>query len=264
MDVTTGRIAAPPKLLIYGPEGIGKSTFASKFPAPIFLDTECGTLQLDVDRFKVPRTWQDVVARTASLAQEEHGYKTLVIDSLDWAEQLASEYVCRTLGVADLSEVAHGRAYVKVTKAVCDFLSSLDDLRRYKKMTILVLAHSVIAKFELPDQAGQYDRYELDLGKKVKAFAKEWADAVLLCNWKTYIVKDEATKKVKGKGGRERVLYTTHTAAWDAKNRYDMPEELPLDYATVSRYVFAGGPVVSVEEAPEPSAVPEGMDELPE
>ena len=227
-----GPLVRAQKTVIYGPEGIGKSTLAAQFPSPVFLDTEGGTHHLDVARFPAPKTWDDVTKIITALASEPHEFKTLVVDTADWLEKLLIEDVCRRANKTSIEEFGYGKGYVVLAEEVTKFLASLNALLA-RGMHILLLAHCRIAKFEQPDAAGAYDRYELKLTKQVAPLVKEWCDMLLFANYFTKVAENDSGKK-RGVGGRERKLYTTHTAAWDAKNRHGFDENLAFEFAAVA------------------------------
>lgn len=232
LNILTGRIARAQKAVIFGPEGIGKSTLAAQFPSPVFLDTEGGTHHLDVARLHAPKTWADVVAAIAALATEAHEFKTLVIDTADWLEKLLVDHVCKAANKASIEDFGYGKGYVILAEEFAKFLASLDPLLR-RGMHVLFLAHTRIVKFEQPDAAGAYDRYELKLSKQVGPLVKEWCDLLLFGNYFTKVAENDSGRK-RGVGGRERKLYTTHSAAWDAKNRHELEEMLNFEFSSIS------------------------------
>ena len=227
-----GRIARAQKSVIYGPEGVGKSTLASQFPDPVFLDTEGGTHHLDVVRFPEVSTWDDITAAIAQLATGEHRFKTLVIDTADWLEKRLAEHICRKANKESIEDFGYGKGYTLLAEEFAKFLASLDALIR-RGMHVVLLAHSTVRKFESPDQAGSYDRYELKLSKQVAPLLKEWCDLLLFCNYVTKVAEGENGKR-RGVGGRERVLFTTHSAAFDAKNRAGLPDRLPFTFEAIA------------------------------
>jgi len=238
-QIFAGRIIRPQKAVIYGPEGIGKSTIASQFPAPVFLDTEGGTHHLDVSRLPAPQSWEDVLQAISALAGAPHQYRTLVIDTADWLERLLIEHICQRNNKTSIEDFAYGKGYVILAEEVSKFLASLNPLLA-RGMHILLLAHCRIVKFEQPDAAGAYDRYELKLSKQVGPLIKEWSDLLLFTNFFTRIAENDNGKK-RGVGGRERVFYTARTAAWDAKNRHGFEEKLPFTFEAIAS-AFSGAP----------------------
>jgi hypothetical protein len=226
LPVSRGRITRPQKAVIYGPEGVGKSTLASLTPDPVFLDTEGGTHHLDVIRLDAASTWEEITAAITQLAKADHPFRTLVIDTADWLEKRLSEHLCRKSNKDSIEDFGYGKGWVILTEEFARFLNSLDALTA-RGMHVVFLAHSTVKKFEAPDQAGSYDRFELKLSKQVAPLLKEWADVVLFANYVTRIAEKDSGK-TRGVGGKERVLYATHTAAYDAKNRHGLPDKLPF------------------------------------
>lgn len=249
LNILTGRIARPQKAVIFGPEGIGKSTLAAQFPAPVFLDTEGGTHHLDVARLPAPKSWADVTAAVQALATEAHEFKSLVIDTADWLEKLLVDHVCKQANKTSIEDFGYGKGYVVLAEEFAKFLASLEPLLR-RGMHVLLLAHTRIVKFEQPDAAGAYDRYELKLSKQVGPLVKEWCDVLLFGNYFTKVAENDNGRK-RGVGGRERKLYTTHTAAWDAKNRHGFDEMLPFEFAAIASAFDA-----SASGQPAPTAQP--------
>jgi GTPase SAR1 family protein len=236
LTLSHGKIARPQKAVIYGPEGVGKSTLASHLPSPVFLDTEGGTHHLDVVRFPDARTWDDVTSAAAQLARGDHEFKSFVIDTADWLEKRLAEHLCRKASKESIEDFGYGKGYVLVAEEFAKFLASLDTLL-HGGMHIVFLAHSTVRKFESPDQVGSYDRYELKLSKQVAPLLKEWADLILFTNYVTKVAESDSGRR-RGIGGRERVIMTTHCAAYDAKNRHGLEEKLPFSYDAIAP-VFA-------------------------
>lgn len=249
-----GKIARPQKAVIYGPEGVGKSTLASQFPSPVFLDTEGGTHHLDVVRFPDVRSWDDVLAAVKSLAAGGHEFKTLVIDTADWLEKRLAEHLCRKASKDSIEDFGYGKGYVLIAEEFAKFLASLDTLLA-RSMHVVFLAHSTVRKFESPDQAGSYDRYELKLSKQVAPLVKEWADLILFTNYVTKVAESDTGRR-RGIGGRERVILTTHCAAYDAKNRHGLEEKLAFGYEAIAA-VFVAAPA-----APAPKTQGERLAEV--
>lgn len=258
MKIISGKIIKPQKVVIYGPEGIGKSTFAAQFPKPLFIDTEGSTSHLEVDRLPRPTSWQMLRQYIKELKADPMNYQTLVIDTADWAERLCEEAVCQANGKAGVEDFGYGKGYTYVKEEFGRMLDGLSDLID-AGMNIVLTAHSIIRKFELPEETGAYDRYELKLGNKAgnqcAALAKEWADMVLFANYKEIVITSKDGKK-KVSGG-QRVMHTLHNPCWDAKNRHNLPEELPFDYAQIARCI------PSKEKARQPDPAPEPIREEP-
>lgn len=229
LHITSGVQSVPVRSCLYGPSGVGKSTLAKDTPNPLFLDFEKGSHHLEVDRIE-PDDWEQVLQILNSLRDEEHKYQTLVIDTADWAEKLLINWVCEKHHKDSIEDFGYGKGWTVLAENFSKFLVMLDALRA-RGMHVLFVAHSQIRKFEQPDQSGSYDRYELKLSKHCAPLLKEWCDMLLFCSYETKVVELDGKKKAVG--GRERVLYTCHTAAWDAKNRHGFLEKLPFTFASI-------------------------------
>lgn len=237
MEIIKGKIKKAKKVVIYGPEGIGKSTFASKFPDPVFIDTEGSTNDMDVARLPRPTSWIMLLEELQYVEKNPGVCKTLVIDTIDWAEQLCVEHICAKHNKSGIEDFGYGNGYVYTKEEFGRFLNKLTDVIE-TGVNVVLTAHAQLRKFEQPDEMGAYDRWELKLGKKTQSqtspLVKEWADMLLFCNYKTYsIAVDDKGKKHKAQGGK-RVMYTCHHPCWDAKNRYNLPEECELDYGVIA------------------------------
>lgn len=230
-EITGGKIPHARKVLVYGPEGVGKSTFASRFPQPLFIDTEGSTRNLDVRRLPAPTSWQMLLDEVATVTQERP-CQTLVIDTLDWAERMCSADLCMTKGWQGIEDAGYGKGYTYLAERFGQLLNLLEDVIRVG-IHVVTTAHAKITKFEQPDEMGTYDRWELKLEKKTAPMAKEWADMILFANYQTIVIKSKEGK-IKGQGGQKRVMYTTHTATWDAKNRDDLPDMLSFDFSQIA------------------------------
>ena len=240
-EITRGVVPKAQKVVVYGPEGIGKTTLAAQFPKPLFIDTEGGSSHLDVDRLPAPTSWKMLMDEVEWIRDFPHECGgTLVLDTADWAERLCVEAVCKEQGVKGIEDFGYGKGYTYAREKfgkLLDLLSEVCDAG----LNVVVTAHAVITKFEQPDEMGAYDRWGLKLidGKKASnaAALKEWADAVLFCNFKTIVVTDKDGKKAKAQGGRNRVMYATHAAAWDAKNRWGLPDEVPMEWGQIAPHI---------------------------
>jgi|WetSurSiteA1Bulk_404760.scaffolds.fasta_scaffold17502_3 hypothetical protein len=228
--ITKGKRQESVSLLVYGVEGVGKSTFSADAPNPIFIDGEHGTSELDVSRFPKPSTWQDVLDNIKSLSTEQHEFKTLVIDTLDWLEPLIWDYVCIRDHQPNIEEYMKGwgKGYVAALSEWRSFLDKLEYLRIKKEMNIVLLAHTQIKSFKNPE-GDDFDRYELKLNGKAAALVKEWANAVFFVNFEVIAAQD-LKKRVRGISTGCRYAYTSKSAAYDAKNRYSLPPMIPLSW----------------------------------
>ena len=227
-SVRRGRIDTPVRTLLYGVEGIGKTTFAASAPRPIFVAPEDGAGLLDIERF-APEDWTQLREVVALLTRESHEYGALVLDTLDWIEPLLWRYICDRDGKKDVEDYGYGKGYVAAVDEWRVLVNDLERLRAAKRMQIVLLAHSWIKPFKNPE-GDDFDRYELKIHNKAAGLLKEWSDVVLFANYETFAAKDAKTKRVRGVSTGARLCYATRTAAYDAKNRYSLPEFFPLDW----------------------------------
>jgi len=238
----------PMRCLVHGVEKIGKTTFAASAPSPIFICPEDGIPQSlgAVPHFPAPPDgwlWQDVLDAIRALAVGEHDYKTLIVDTLDWLEPLLWRDICQKNKVESLEEVGggYGRGFAAAVDGWRIFLADLERLRHARGMHVILLAHSWIKAFKDPESEG-WDRYELKINNKAAGVVKEWCDAILFAKFEEFANKDARTKRVRGISSGERVLFTTRSAAFDAGNRYNLPDRLPLDWDSFVEAVKAGQP----------------------
>ena len=241
MQITRGVKKQAIKCCIYGVEGIGKSTLASQFPDPLFIDTESGTYNMDVARLPAPSSWSQLIEEVEYVKQNPDICGTLVIDTMDWAERLCIDQICASKKVKGIEDLPYGKGYVYVAEDVGRLLNKLEEVRQ-KGINIVMIAHAQMRKFEQPDELGAYDRWELKLSKKTAPLIKENVDVLLFCNYKTMVVNVDGQGATKGKnkaqGGR-RVIYTSHHPCWDAKNRFGLPEELDMSYDQIAHIIPA-------------------------
>lgn len=267
MQIISGIQPKPVRGVIYGPEGVGKSTLAASFPAPIFIDVEGGTARMDVQRTPRPTTWAEFRQTINWFAKNPHPYQTLVIDTADWAEALSIKQVigqngAKALGFGSDGKKDFGASYNQLADLWMDLLTQLDaDFIDAMKMHVVFLAHSTTKKFELPEEEGEFDRYKLDLEKKVEAALKGWCDLMLFVNYRTIVHVETGTdgrvRKAKGTGGTRRIMYSQHCAAFDAKNRDGLPAEMDLGFAPIAKCFCP----LSTAPAPAPAAVPAPVEQ---
>lgn len=230
LSITRGPRLRALGVVLYGPEGIGKSTLASQFPSPIFIDLEHGTDTMDIARTDTPKTFNDVLTLMTMILEEDE-FKTVVIDTADKLEQLITAHVLEAHHLNSIEDAGYGKGYTYIAEEFVRFLRKCGELIDAGK-NVVIVAHAMMRKFEQPDEMGAYDRWELKLSKKAAPLVKEWADMVLFLNYKTTVVTDEKTKSKKARGGK-RVMYATHHPAWDAKNRFGLDDELDMDFDSI-------------------------------
>lgn len=257
-EINTGVVKTPLKVIIYGTEGVGKTTLASKFPKPLFIDAENGSGALNVARYPYPTSWQMLMSEVQEFLNNPQGYKTLVIDSIDWAEAKAIEMICAGMKVNGIEDIGWSKGYTYLNEEMGRLLNLLTEVIN-RGVNVVLIAHMVIRTITKPEETGSYDRYELKL-KQAKngnncQLVKEWADLILFCNYREFLVADKTTGKKKATGGKERIMYTEHAATWDAKNRFGLPEVLPLNFKSIAHLFSDNYEVKATEQIKEQPAV---------
>lgn len=230
-SIITGREINPPRIMVYGPEGVGKSTFAASAPKAVFIQTEDGLGQIETDKFPLADSFEDVICQLEAVRDVEHEYQTVVIDSLDWLERLIQDRVCADYGVKSIEKAdgGYGRGYTHCLPYWRQVIRVLNEIRKRRKMAVVVIAHSKVERFEDPEHPA-YDRYTPRLHKGVNSLVSEWADAVLFATRRMRIDSTTGRAAPIGADGGERVLRTNGSPAFNAKNRYSLPNEIPLSW----------------------------------
>lgn len=273
--VKKGVLDAPMKILIYGGEGVGKSTFASQAPNPIWLGADGGTAHLDVTRMPEPKTWEDVIASVRELAKEKHDYKTLVVDPVNWLEQLNWDFIVKrdedaffqhTSSAGKKIRSIEDYGYFKGQKTIAQkewvaFTSELSALVAATQMHVILVAHATVRKQKDPS-GDDYERYSLAMFEDAAAHLRQWADYVLFARMRTMTTKQGAGAfaKFKAKSDGQREIRTTLNASFDAKSRPQLPDPLPLDYRTFMAARSASGSRLDAVKA-QLSAILETWDE---
>jgi hypothetical protein len=253
--IEKGKTGGPFKAVIYGEAGIGKTTLASQLPKPLFLDTEDGTKKVGPDRLRIS-TWDQLQGYLISLGQDLIGYETIVIDSADWAERMATDAVILEGQKKSIEDFGFGKGHIHVKEKLEKMLAMCDQIVRAGASVVFV-AHSKVVRVSPPDQTDGYDRYELKLSKHGAPVLKEWSDAVLFCHYQTRVVQG-ADGRNKAKGGKERVIHTERSAAWDAKNRFGLADEIPLTVDSLSPMISSS----CASTKPEPPDVEAVIDKI--
>lgn len=238
-SILTGTKPGPRRMLVYGTAGIGKSTFATCAPSPIVIQTEDGLNEIDCHKFPVATALADVMASLAALYSEEHPYRTVVIDSMDWLERLIWAKVCADRQAATIEDIGYGKGYTFAIQHWRDVLDGLTALRERRGMTVVLIAHARIERFENPETEA-YDRYVPRLHKTASALVSEWCDEVLFATYRVFTKATEEgfnQKRVQGLGTGERVLRTTERPSHLAKNRLNLPDELPLAWSAFAQHL---------------------------
>jgi GTPase SAR1 family protein len=260
-EINQGKISKAQKVVIYGPEGIGKSTFLSQFPGVVFIDTEGSTNQLDVRRFPAPTSWTMLLEIVKSAIGNKN-IGTLALDTADWAEMLTIQHICAKSKVSGIEDFGYGKGYTYLEEEFGRLLNLFSEVID-SGVNVAIAAHAQMRKFEQPDETGAYDRWELKLEKKTAALLKEWADIVLFANYETIVIKGKTPMDKNKVSGGSRVMYTTHHACWDAKNRHGLAEKLPFDFTEIAHCIPSKATATTPVPTPE-TRIPEAYKTEPD
>ena len=239
--IKKGPTTRPPKIMLIGVEGVGKSTAGANMPNPVFMCSESGLVGPqfeDVPNF-TPKSWKEALEFIDALAADPGDFKTLVVDTLDWLEPMLYDYVVAAAKKPDIKHIedfGYGKGYVLAQNEARQLIARLDKVNA-AGMNVLLLSHSQLKTVKNPT-GEDYDHFESKINAKVGGIFKEWADAVLFARFEVFTRKDGL--KAKAYGGDTRVVETTHSAAWDAKNRFGLPEQMPLDMGSILEAITHG------------------------
>lgn len=245
-NITKGKQKTAIRLCCYGPEGIGKSTFASQFPDPLFIDVEGGTKQLDISRFPQPETWNELLEMVDAVIEDPAICRTLVIDTADRAEMLLTAQLLNEGKVDSIEKYGggYGKGYTALAERFNkDLLMRLDKLIA-KGVNVTLIAHAAMRKLESPDEP-PYDRWELKVSKKIAPLIKEWTDILCFMKYEQVVIEENGRNKAKGKA--KRIMIFNHRPTCDAKNRFGLEDDLPLSFEPL-RGIYEG----VVEPQPQP------------
>ena len=236
--ITSGKIKRPRRTFLFGVPGVGKSTWAGQWPGAIFLPTEQGCDDLDVQRFPVIKSWTTLLEHLAALDTQDHQFSTVVIDTLDALERLIFAEVCRTCMVESVKDFDFGKGYAKAEPYWKTVLAAWDSLAT-KGLNIVLVSHSFAEKFEDPT-ADSYHRYAPKIHRTAAEPLMEWCDEVLFCGYRVNVTEvDEGfnRKRARAIGTDERLMWTTQQPTHRAKNRLGLPAVMPLDFSKYREFL---------------------------
>lgn len=225
-QITKGRKTKPRKIVIYGPEKIGKSTFAASGPSPVLMGTEAGLDDIDCHKTPEPKTWEEALDIVKFFLDSKHPYKTLGIDSLDWLEPMIWNHVCTVHQKENIEAFGYGKGYTVALEEWRRFVRLLDELRERRGMGVVLVAHAHIKPFANPD-GENYDRWEIAIHKKASGLIKQWCSEVFFTNFEQWAVKGD-DGRTRGVSTDRRVIHTVHSASHDAGNRLGLPSIISL------------------------------------
>lgn len=264
MKIITGKKAAPRRCLLYGPHGVGKSTWAASAPSALFLNLEDGLNDLDVSATEHLTSYSAVSEALQWVGTAEHQYRTLIVDTVDWLEHLIHKEVAAHFGVKNIGEIDWGKGYSRAIWYWQTILATLDKIRKVRSMAIILLGHARIVAVKTPEGLS-FDRYEPDLhsnarGEGSSSIVQEWCDEVLFANFRLYTSSQQAggVKREVAKGGKERYIRTSESGACLAKNRIGLSDELPMDFAAYMAEIKKARTDSKVSDESFVSSIPQG------
>lgn len=243
MEILTGKQLRPRRVMLYGPHGVGKSSWAAAAPSPIFFDLEDGLGDIDCAHTPVLRDYGQIEEAISFLITQDHPYRTLVVDTVDWLETLVLDYVARQHGKRSIEEIGYGKGYTFALDKWERILGGFTHLRDQRKMGIILLAHAKVAKVKDPGMES-YDRYTPGLHDSASLLIQEWCDEVLFANYRVFTrAEDQGFNKTRSiaLGGKDRVVHTTNSAAFSAKNRLGLPDEIPMAWPEYAKHLGSPG-----------------------
>ena len=260
-DLKQVRATLPPRILIYGEPGVGKTALAACVPAPVFLQIEDGTpADVELTSFGKLDTFGQVLDALSALYSETHEFRTVVIDSVSELQRLVFAETCQRGDDKgnkknNIEDFGYGKGYVYAQRVWQDVLDGLNALRRDLGLTVILIAHSTIARFDDPESVS-YNRWEIDLNGKSLGMIERDMDAIFLVKRGVTVKKEEQgfnKERAVADGGSSIFIHTEGRAAFDAKNRYNLPPKIKFDkgkgYEILAPYLPGGTPETSDKKA---------------
>ncbi len=240
-SLQSSKSGKPPRIVLYGDHGIGKSTFGASAPSPVFMPSEDGLDYIDVKAFPVAKSYEDLCGHIEALLVQDHDFQTVVLDTADWAEKLVHDYTARSHGEDSIESFGFGKGYVHAANVFRELLDGFNALRLKKNMTVIITAHCEVKRFDDPT-AESYDRFQLKLHKSAAALLAEWCDVLAFAQVEAFVQKEEqgfGKKKGRAVATGQRVMHCNRKPAFDAKNRAGLPDTLPLSWSAFEAAIAA-------------------------
>lgn len=255
------------KAVLYGQEGVGKSSLAAQIPGIVFIDCEGSTTKMDVRRLPAPDSWQMLCDEMTFVRENaaQRGYRAVAIDTFDWAEILAIQAICAEHKISGIEGIPYGKGWQFESELIARFLESTDKLIK-AGIHVILICHAITRKTTLPEEIDEFDHWELKLGNKttnkIAPLLKEWSDMTLFLAFKTQVMAADDKGKVHKATSVQRVMYATKSAWWDAKNRFGLPDMMPLNYGAIA-HLFAP-PADQIMQRAQDAGIPTATINVPE
>lgn len=222
------------RTLLYGPQGIGKTFWASYAPDVLFLAPEDGMQELDPPKPKcICISTENAIQFVEEFPEDK---KTMVIDTCDALVEIFADGICVAEGWDSVMDPGYGKGTAKVKKSLREFLKAIELLQIIRpEVEVIFLGHSEIKNFVNP-RGLDYCKYQLKMYPTCAELLKDWCDNVLFACYEETGAKESGKKTAKGTGTSEPVVYTRHRPAWDAKNRRQLDFKIPLKYEVFNRF----------------------------
>lgn len=230
----TKRMRAP-KIVIAGPNKIGKTTFAASAPAAVGILTEDGSDAVDANAFPLAKSLSQVYEAIGTLLKQPHDFQSVFLDSLDWLEPLVHQHVCEQNKWASIEAPGYGKGYIAAAEEWRVLLNGFEELRKQRNMAVILIAHDKIKHFESPLHDG-YDQYVLKLNDRASALVQEWADVIGWASYQITTIESDAgygSKEVKARTTGKRILHVEPHPAHMGGNRFGL-KNMQLNWAAFS------------------------------
>jgi hypothetical protein len=236
--VITGKKVRPIFCVITGAPGVGKSTFASKAPEPVFLDIERGVDQIGSARFPTPTTYLEFAMQLDALDKEEHSFQSIVVDTFDALEPLIVQRTCEDLKVASIEKLDGGAGYIHAKGLWRKLLIKLRTMS--ERFNIILIGHSSVKPFNDPALPAPYDTWKFRINEKCADAIKESVDTILYACLDVTLTEGKTKKVGRAIPGEvEHIMHTQPAPGYEAKNRFNLPDPMPLEWLALQASVEA-------------------------
>lgn len=231
---TKGRVRRPYLIALYGVDGVGKTKFACDSGNTVVVGTEEGAGRYAGTQVPKAKTYEDLYDTVQDLySKKGAGFKGLVVDAMDGVEKLCEEKICRDNGTTAVEEIPYGKGVPMSHELFVRFVKLCESVREDHGLNVIFISHSHVKAMNDPTQPAAYDRHQLKLRDRNAAYLREIVEAVLFATYDTYVkTNKDGDKKGRGIGGEKRVMFSSRTAAYDAKNRDGLPHKMDLSWSS--------------------------------